>query len=148
MAVRILGRAHIEAWLFGLYLHFGGFAALTRIAEDSLYSLEATHNDFKQFDAWLASKKRKARHSLKKVQAHNAQICQWNAAHQERPAKLLMEEPYVPRINSTGLDLSPLIRERSQQVAAMRLPLSAVVAALTDMAPEKGFGRESFAPIY
>lgn len=33
-AIRILGRAHVEAWLTGIYLHFGGNAAIERIAAE------------------------------------------------------------------------------------------------------------------
>lgn len=45
LGVRILGRAHVEAWLTGTYLHFGGQDALRRIAEDTLRETEVTHKE-------------------------------------------------------------------------------------------------------
>ena len=45
LATRVLIRTHIEAFLFALYIHFGGIDAVTKIAQDTLSSLAATHNN-------------------------------------------------------------------------------------------------------
>jgi hypothetical protein len=53
-SVRLLQRAHIEAWLTGLYIHYGGFAAVTRVAQDTLHHLQAAGNEAAAIDQWLA----------------------------------------------------------------------------------------------
>ena len=42
LAVRILSRAHIEAWLTGIYLHFGGNAGIERVTADTRNETEIT----------------------------------------------------------------------------------------------------------
>jgi hypothetical protein len=61
LAVRLLARAHLEAWLTGLYIHYGGFEAVERVAQDTHYSLEATDNEASEVDKWLIAEQKTAR---------------------------------------------------------------------------------------
>jgi hypothetical protein len=78
LSVRMLGRAHMEAWLVALYIHFGGYEALLRVAQDARHSLEGIELEARQFDAWLAAEKTAARKSGRKVAKTNGGIAQWN----------------------------------------------------------------------
>jgi hypothetical protein len=147
LAVHILGRAHLEAWLFAMYLHFGRHDALTRIAQDTLKGLEASEHANKEFNERLARAKKKAEQSLAKVIETNAGISQWNKDHPDRPPKPLLDEPHVPALRPTGLDLSDRITD-FVGLHARVLPVSEVVDKLTKLGEEKGFARDEFAPLY
>jgi len=146
-AVRLLARAHLEAWLAGLYIHYGGFEAVGRVAQDTRYSLEGTNNEASQFDHWLTAEQKSARRRARKVEKANKEIAQWNKANPDRPAKTLLDQPYVPQLQPTGLDLSDRIAAFGEY-EARALPVSEIVDALTKLALEKGFGLESFRPLY
>lgn len=145
-AVRNLGRAHMEAWLAALYIHFGGYDALIRVAQDARHSLEGLDLEVKRFDEELAAEKKAARKSSEKVATTNGGIAKWNEAHPDKP-KSLHVEPYVPQLSPTGLDLSDLIAGFGEH-EAQGLTVSEMVDTLTKWGPEKGFGRESFRPLY
>lgn len=147
MAVRLLARAHLEAWLAGLYIHHGGFEALERVAQDTRHSLEGVSKEAAQFDQWLAAEQKSARKRAEKVERANKGIIQWNEANPDRPAKTLLNRPYVPQLRPTRLDLSDRI-VALEEYEARPLPVSEIVDALTKLAPEKGFGLESFRPLY
>ena len=147
MAVRLLARAHLEAWLHGLYIHYDGFKAVERIAQDTLYNLEATNNDAAQFDQWLAAEQARARKRTRKVAEANRGIAHWNEANPDESAKTLLDQPYVPRLRPSGLDLSDRIAA-FDGYEARQLPVSEIINALTKLAQEKKFGQESFRPLY
>lgn len=109
LSVRLLGRAHLEAWLVALYVHFGGYEALCKVAQDARHRLEGIDLEAKQFDEWLAAEKRAAHKSGKKVAKTNRGIAQRNESNPDAPAKPLLDEPYVPRLSPAGLDLSNLV---------------------------------------
>lgn len=146
-SVRLLGRAHLETWLVGLYIHYGGFDALTRVAQNTRYDLEATTNDAAAFDEWLSNERRAARRSNRNVEQANSGIQQWNEANPDSPAKRLLEAPHIPQLRPTGIDFSDRIAE-FESYEARSLPVSEVVDALTKLAPAKGFGKENFRPLY
>lgn len=147
LSVRLLGRAHLEAWLVALYVHFGGYEALCKVAQDARHRLEGIDLEAKQFDEWLAAEKRAAHKSGKKVAKTNRGIAQRNESNPDAPAKPLLDEPYVPRLSPAGLDLSNLV-EGFGLHEAQGLSVSEIVDTLTKWGPEKGFSRESFRPIY
>lgn len=147
LTVRVLGRTHLEAWLAALYLHFGGNEALTRIAQDTRDQLEKTDREIQQFDQWLADEKRSARRRLERVRAANEGIRRWNAANPDEPQKPLLDEPHIPRLSATGLDLRDRLAD-FDPYEAQSLSVSELVDRLTKLAPKKGFGQESFRPIY
>jgi hypothetical protein len=129
LSVRMLGRAHMEAWLVALYIHFGGYEALLKVAQDARHSLEGIELEARQFDEWLAAEKTAARKSGRKVATTNGGIAQWNEKNPDVPPKPLLDEPYVPQLSPAGLDLSNLIEGFGPHEA-------------------QGFSRESFRPIY
>lgn len=147
LGVRLLARTHLEAWFVGLYIHYGGFEAVERVAQDTRYSLEGTQNEASQFDQWLLGEQKSARKRAQKVERANKGIVQWNGAHPDAPAKPLLALPYVPQLRPTGLDLSDRIAVFGDY-EARPLSVSEIVDALTKLAPEKGFGFESFRPVY
>jgi hypothetical protein len=147
LSVRILGRVHLEAWLYAMYLHFGKHDALTRMAQDTVRSLELSDQANKRFDAQLAKEKKKAKKSLSKVLKVNTGISRWNAEHPDLPPKPLLEEPHVPKLRPTGIDLSDRIADFNG-LNGQALPVSEVVEALTKLGAQQGFARETFMPLY
>ena len=125
-SVRLLQRAHIEAWLTGLYIHYGGFAAVTRVAEDTLHNLEAAGTEAAAIDQRLAGEQRTARKRARKVQQANDGIRKWNEANPDLPAKPLHTAPHIPQLRPTGLDLSDRITDFSG-IQARPLPVSELV---------------------
>jgi hypothetical protein len=147
MAARLLARTHLEAWLVALYIHYGGFEAVERVAQDTRYSLEATDNEASHFDQWLTSEQKSARKRARKVEQANSGITHWNEANPDAQAKALLNPPHVPQLRPTGLDLSDRIAAFGEY-EARPLPVSEIVDALTKLGPVKDFGRESFRPLY
>ena len=147
LADRILGRAHVEAWLTGVYLHFGGNAAIERVAADTLNETEMTDAAIKRYDKELKEAKRTARRRVRKTRADNTGKAQWNAQHPQEPPKPFLDEPYVPQQPEAGIDLSTRIADFTG-IAAQGLSLSEVVDALTKLGPEHGFARENFTQVY
>jgi hypothetical protein len=141
LASRILIRTHIEAFLFALYIHFGGIEAVTKVAQDTLF---LSYSDQKDFVEWKKEKKRarKARDSIRRNNEANAR---WNSTHPEGPLRPLFEEPYVPRLSPAAVDLSEAIASFGA-LEAKPLPVRTVINALTAWGPENEFGRESFTP--
>jgi ABC-type Zn2+ transport system substrate-binding protein/surface adhesin len=78
MTVRVLGRTHLEAWFTALYMHFGGYDAVARIAQYTSDQREKTDEDVQRFNRWLADQKKSAQNSIKKVRATNEVISHWN----------------------------------------------------------------------
>jgi hypothetical protein len=77
----------------------------------------------------------------------NGGIAQLNEKNPGVAPRPLLDEPYVQRLSSAGLDLSSLI-EGFGLHRAQGLGVSEIVDALTKWGPEKSFSRESFRPIY
>jgi hypothetical protein len=147
LGVRVLGRAHTEAWLTGIYLHFGGNDALQRIAADTKHETITTNNAIKHYDAELTRAKKKARNKLKAVREANAGITIWNERHPEESPKALLDEPYISQQSRAGIDLTTRIADFGE-VQEQELSLSEVTEALTKLGPERGFARENFSQLY
>jgi hypothetical protein len=148
MTVRILGRVFLEAWLTALYIHFDGSEAIERIAQDTLYQVQLSDNDLKDFDQRLQRDKEKRTASAAKVLQANAGIAMRNAANPVKPATPLHDEPYISRLSPTGIDISKRITEDFNGITPRPLPLTEITDRLTKLGPEKGFARETFRPIY
>lgn len=146
-SVRLLGRAHLETWLIGLYIHYGGYEALARVAQDTRYGLEAMASDAAEFDKWLAAERKAARKSVRKVEQANSGIQRWNEENPDGRAKPLIELPHIPQLRPSDINFSDRIADFGSY-EARSLPVSEVVDALTKLALEKGFGRENFRPLY
>jgi hypothetical protein len=147
LTVRVMGRVHIEAWIHALYIHFGGHDALTRIAQETRYQLEAMQQHMNDFDQRLAADKKAARRRVAKVRKANVGIARWNTDHPDETPKPLLVEPHVPQLEPSPVDLTARI-ENFGDVHAQKLPMTEVIDALTKLAQHLGFGRESFEPIY
>ena len=147
LTVRILGRAHTEAFLTGVYIHFAGSEAIDRIAADTLQETTITNDAIKRHDAELSRDKKKARKKLKAVQAANADITLWNTQHPELPQKPLHDDPYIPRQSKSDIDLSTRIANFAS-IEAESLPLSVVTDKVTALGPQHGFARERFTHLY
>ncbi|MFE9454691.1 hypothetical protein [Streptomyces sp. NPDC006739] len=147
-AVRTLGRAHMEAWLLSLYIHFGGYPAVVRVGQDARYSLEGLDREAKAFNEQLAEQKEAALRRTDKVRRANEGITRRN---RERvagtPETPLLDVPHVPRLEPNIVDLSALIAGFDPH-AARKLSVSEIVDTLTMWAPRLGFGNESFRPVY
>ena len=147
LSVRVLARTHVEAFLYALYIHFGGHDAVMRVAQDTRAALESTQNDFDSYNTWLKKEKRRLTKRRDKIRKNNAANALWNTEYPDKPARPIMTEPYIPQLSTTPVDLTGAIAEFGT-VAAKSLSVKEVVDALTEWAPIKGFGRESFAPMY
>jgi hypothetical protein len=147
MTVRLAGRALVEAWITAVYLHFGGYDALSRIVQNTLKQTDTLDKELKAFDQQLAKAKAKGQAKLAEVQRANTAISEWNRSHPEQPPKPLLDEPHVPQLAPTGIDLSGRVADFSR-FTARGLSVSEMVAALTKLGPEKDFANEDFAPIY
>jgi len=147
LTVRILTRAHLEAWLYALYLHFGEYAAIERLAQDELSGAIQLDNAFTTWDTWLVNEKKRRRRQLRKVRRTNEGIEQWNSTHSDLSPKPFLEEPHVPQLARTGIDLSKRIADFGG-LTPRELSVAEVVQALTHLAKRRGFARESFEPMY
>ncbi len=148
MTVRVLGRAFLEAWLTALYIHFGGDEALERVAQDTLHQVTLSHKDLKDFDQRLQRDKGKATARAAKIRHDNAGIARRNAANPGQPATPLRDEPYIPQLTPTGIDISKRITEDFNGITPRPLPLTEIIDRLTQLGPEKGFAQETFRSIY
>jgi hypothetical protein len=143
-AVRTLGRAHMEAWLTALYVHFGGHEAVVRVDQNTEYQTKALANDSQEFDKWLKSERKAAHRSARKVEKRNEHISLRNASNPELPPVPLLSAPHIPQLAEARVDL----RDRMDGTDPVPLPVRDVVDLLTKLAVEKGFGQESFWPVY
>ncbi len=125
MTVRVLGRAFLEAWLTALYIHFGGDEALERVAQDTLHQVTLSHKDLKDFDQRLQRDKGKATARAAKIRHDNAGIARRNAANPGQPATPLRDEPYIPQLTPTGIDISKRITEDFNGITPRPLPHTA-----------------------
>jgi hypothetical protein len=148
MTVRILARVFIEAWLTALYLHFGGWEAFYRIAQETVYQVKHTHDDLRDFDAKLIEAQRKTKRKTKRIDRANADLTRWNESNPSQPPKPLHQKPYVSQLRPTGIDVSRRFTKDLKDVEARHLPLSEITDRLTELGPVKGFAMETFQPLY
>ncbi|WP_405945435.1 hypothetical protein OG588_49330 [Streptomyces prunicolor] len=147
MAVRLLGRAHLEAWVVCLYIQFGEYPALERLGQAELRHLNGLQQEADAIDAMLAADRKEARRRRKKVEKANTGIARWNAANPAEVAKPLRELPHVPQLKPIGIDLSEAIAEFGS-LMAQELTVSEMVDTLTKWGPTHGFATESFRTLY
>jgi hypothetical protein len=147
LTTRILGRVHQEAFLYALYLHFGESPAVERLYQHEFAAVRQTHEACRLWDRQLEAEKRKRRRQLRRVRRTNEGIAKWNAEHPDVTPKPLIPEPHVPQLAPTGIDLSDRMTQFGR-FTPRELPVAEVVQALTHLAKSKGFGRESFEPMY
>lgn len=122
MTVRILGRVFIEAWLTALYIHFGGYDALIRVAQDTVYQVQLTDRDLKDFDQRIARDEKNATAWAAKIRKANAGIAGRNTANPQLAAKPLFPEPRITQLTPTGIDISKRITEDFAGITAQLYP--------------------------
>ncbi|MFD7169395.1 hypothetical protein [Streptomyces violascens] len=138
MATRLLFRTHIEAWVACLYIHFGGYPALERLARAEARYQEGLQQEADSIDATLAAARKEARIRRKRVAKENAHKARWNAANPTEVGKTLTELPHAPQLKPLSLDRSETIAEFGTS-GAQELTVSEMVDTLTKWGPTLGF---------
>lgn len=146
-AVRSLARSLIEATVFSLYIHFGGYEAVVAAGQAARHSAEGIQNERDRINQELAASKKKARSRLKRVQARNADIARRNTSRPDLPPQELIQSPHVPRLEPSRVDLTDFISAFGP-IQAQALPVSVMVDKLSEWAPTRGLGQESLRSIY
>jgi hypothetical protein len=147
LVLRIVGRAHTEAFLFALYLHFGEYEAFDRIASSTSDSNEKLRSELSK---WRDQQRRaisRAKKSVRKVEDINRGIVRWNEDNPEATPKPFVELPHVPRQQGSDPRTIP-VDPYLASLTPRTLTVEQVCGKLTRMARDQGFGRESFAPVY
>jgi hypothetical protein len=148
MTVRILGRVFMEAWFTALFIHFGGWDAFERVAQNTVYQVALVDRALKNFDAQIRRLKKRAKEKYKAVARANAGITRWNQANPSQPPKRFLDKPYIPTLNPTGIDISRRINQDLKGVEPKALPVEEITQRLTKLGPAKGFAQETFEPLY
>lgn len=94
---RLLARAHCEAWLVGMYLVFGGMAALEHVAGAYKRAIRVMQNELDALDKRIAAAHRK-------TERKNVRIRKANARRQLRNASGGDARPLKPEIPSSDLE--------------------------------------------
>ncbi len=131
IALRVLGRAHLEAWFVGMYIAMGGAEALADVASDYQYSMKAQHRDLLAYNERLKRDREEAAGSNRKIGKINDGIRIWNAAHPAIQKPLVDTEP-VPTSNPIEQDLLSALSSDAGDISRMALP--AVIARLNELA--------------
>jgi hypothetical protein len=147
LTLRILGRAQIEAMLFGLYVHYGGEYALKRMASDLRKDNETLIEEFRQWNRGLVRERFRTLRLTRKLEKQNANIYLKNFISGDGEQILIQELPYVPRPTYARIDEKAMMRDLNG-VVPRNLPLSEVVDWLTKNGPKLGLSKESFRPLY
>jgi hypothetical protein len=147
MTLRIVGRAHIEAFVTSMYLHFDSADALLRIAQATKHSDGKLSNDLKQWDTWLRAERTRALKRRRAIRIHNGHAQRWNASNPTLAPIEVFDEPAIPRPNYSRINTDE-IDSSLPEVEAVELPLRQIVEHLNEIGHREGVARESFLPIY
>jgi hypothetical protein len=147
VALRVLGRAHLEVWITTLYIHYGESDALQRLAADLKYNLEAWHKQVQEYDKRLANEVKRVRAVNRKIRHDNEGKARWNDAHPEEVQRERTEELRLTTRPPIGWDLAPTISSLEGTDPKV-LPFSTIIAKLNKLAKEKAIGEENFDVIY
>jgi hypothetical protein len=147
VVLRLVARAHLEAWITALFLHYGEMDALEQVAGDLRYNLQTQQDHAMQYDKRLAAEHKRVRKLNERIQADNEQKTKWNSSHADQPQRELGTEVAMSNRPPIALDLSGPIAGLSG-VKAQRLPFSTIIAQLNKLAKEKAIGEENFDVLY
>jgi hypothetical protein len=137
IVARILGRAQFEAYLIGLYLHYGGEEALDALASDYRHSLKAWAHDIDNYRAMVAAEKERISRRNERIRRANRHRTARNLKYPDCEPLELIPELAEPTFESIDLDLSaPLLRW--SHVRPADLPLREVVGRLNRLLREDG----------
>jgi len=147
MTIRILGRAHIEAFLFGSYIHFGGVEAIrtVRLSEDT--SQTTMRTELEAWDEWLERSIKKNVQRGKKVRESRTQIELRRKGGLTAKEREHLTEPHVPRANFRREAVANLTQGISND-DSVEFGVSHAVAWLSENGPKLGFATERFDPLY
>lgn len=131
-ALRVLGRAHLEAWLVGMYVMAFGDEALVDIEAGYVKAISAQHNRLADYDEQLQRDIKKARAQNKRIRAANKHTERWNEAHPDEEPKPLGEEVRVPMRTAVNLDVERALGGRAPVDEVSPLALAGIVARLNE----------------
>lgn len=147
VVARILGRAQFEAYLVGLYLHYGGKDALDALASDYRHSLDAWASDIDNYRAMVAADKKRISRRNRGIRRSNAHRTIHNLNYPDREPLQPIPEVRQPTFEPIDLDLSPpLLRWR--HVPPAGLPLREVAERLNRLLREHGDGAAAMEVTY
>jgi len=147
MTLRILGRAHIEAFLYGAYIHFGGIEAIRtlRLSEDT--SQKTIHQELVEWDKFLS---RTIKHNVtrgKKVSEVRSQIELHRPGGLTAKEREHLAEPHVPRPTFRKEAIAHL-GSGIENDESVEFGVFHVVSWLSENGPILGFATERFDPLY
>ena len=145
--LRLLARAHIEAWIVALFIHYGEIDALEKLAADLRRHFQIQHDEGIRYDKKLTKELRRIEKANRQIREDNAGKSEWNVAHPEMPPKQLRAELRAASRPLIGMDLSAPIAKLSG-VDAKSLPFTSIISELNRLAKAKAFGEENFDVIY
>ena len=132
-AIRILGRAHLEAWLVALYVTVYGDDALADIQARYTKAISSQHTRLAEYDESLTREIAKINEKNQRIQDRNRHLQRWNEAHPGEPSKALTDEMPLPRRTAVALDLAAAIDDGpADDDQPPPLPLAAIVARLNE----------------
>lgn len=147
IVVRILARVFMEAWFIAMYIHFGGWTAFERVAQETAYQSGLVARAFTDYDKRLMQTKKIAKRKGRAVAKANAGISTWNETNPAQPKELHVP-PYIPTLNPTGIDVSRRVTKDLKDVEQKHLTIEEVTRQLSALGPTKGFAQETFEPLY
>jgi hypothetical protein len=143
VAARVLGRAHLEAWIVGMYVMAFGDDAIEDIERGYVRAIEAQHASLAAYDDRLRTDIAKARKRNARIRRRNRDVAAWNSANPDEPPKPLLDEVPVPQRDLVDVDLRRALAEGApdeDEDEAGRVPVSALVARLNE------YGRDHEGP--
>ncbi|MEV5943477.1 hypothetical protein [Streptomyces sp. NPDC051994] len=97
LGVRPLTRSLLEAAVFSLYVHFGGYSAILAVGGAGKHSLEGAQQEADHGNRRLADRKKKAQRKAKRARARNAEIESYNVSQPDLPQRPLIPLPHIPQ---------------------------------------------------
>lgn len=142
---RILVRSLVESWLAAVYLHHGGWGALTALNDSFQAGIRKMQTASDDHDAKLVARRKKVTKRNRRIEGHNANIRLRNEKNPDHPIPLLDLIP-ISTAESINLDLSPAIalfdQSENQTLSAYDM-----VQRIHDLTAKAG-SEESYESIY
>ncbi|MBL8776754.1 MAG: hypothetical protein JNK12_12500 [Acidimicrobiales bacterium] len=135
IAVRVLGRAHIEAWLIGMYVVVYGDDAIADIEAGYVRAISAQHKRLAEHDERRRAELADAKRRNKAIRSQNRNRRRWNDAHPDDVPKPFTEEVPLPSRPSMDIDLHSALADGAPDLGdPPPLALAGVAARLAEHA--------------